>query len=434
MISTALPMQKTAVSRPQIRTVASPVDRPWAVKMLISVMKFAEGIGLPKYEVSPDAMLRQVSRKMGRDWQDRSFEEPLRILAQSLNEEADLHPLGSALMVSSSKMFLKNRLLLEHAWRQNPAALSAPVRQPLYVIGLPRTGTTLLYNLLCQDPTGRPLMGWETFMPAPEVGRNGRALRDRRRKQSGQVVRGLNWMAPRLKAVHELVADGPEECTWLLHNSFLSPSFLLQAHIPTYAKYVISRSREDWRRVYTEYANALRLLQQGSSAHHWVLKSPAHQVGLAGLLDVIPNACVVQTHREPKQVIGSCCSLFSVVRKIYSDRVCDQTLGPEVLDNLHTAVTKAMEARDEQPHRFFDVRFDQLLSDPIGTVKRIYDHFRYPFDPRMETGMQRWLAENPQGKHGKHRYDLAQFGLTEDDVETEFSDYRMRYEAVTARF
>jgi hypothetical protein len=275
------------------------------------------------------------------------------------------------------------------------------------------------------------LKGWESFFPVAETNKDGRKVKDRRQSRGKRFVWAMNRMAPRLKSVHDLVADGPEECTWLLHNSFLSGSLILQARIPTYSRYVKSRAREDWQRVYTEYGNTLKLLQHNSSASHWVLKSPAHQMGMAGLLDVIPNACVVQTHRDPKQVIGSCCSLFSIVRAVYSDHVYDEVLGPEVLDHLQLAVQRAMEARDERPDRFFDVSFQQLVQDPIGTVRRIYEHFQYPFDPKMEAGMQRWLKANPQGKHGKHRYDLAQFGLTEDQVEQSLGDYWEQSEAAT---
>jgi len=400
----------------------SHVDRRFAIACINATMRLAERAGWYRGEIQPRRIMDKLRAQTGLDWRDRSFEEPLNVLADSWNNEADLHPVGRMLMAMSTKVFLRNRLLLEAAWEANPAALDVPVRRPLFVIGLPRTGTTLLYNLLCQDPQGRPLQGWESFFPVADRGRDGRPVADGRRKRCRSFVWHINRMAPRLKSVHELVADGPEECTWLLHNSFLSTSQFLQARVPTYARYVKSRPRDDWRRVYVDYANALRHLQHDSAASHWVLKSPAHQHGLAGLLDVIPNACVVQTHRDPQQVIGSCCSLFSVVRGVYSDQVYDEILGPEVLDHLQLAVRRAMEARDERPERFFDVGFKQLVEDPIGSVRRIYDHFGYAFDPQMEVGMRRWLKENPQGKHGKHHYDLAQFGLTAEQVQQSMGD------------
>lgn len=428
-------MMTNVLSSPAVKVVVKPpemkahVDRRFVIALLNATMRLAERAGWYHGDVQLRPIMDKLRGLTGLEWRDRSFEEPLNVLIDSLNNEARLHPVGQMLMSACTKLFLRNRLLLESAWEENPAALAVPVRQPLYVIGLPRTGTTLLYNLLCQDPQCRPLNGWESFFPVAEKRKDGRAVKDRRRQRGKLFVWHMNRMAPRLKSVHELVADGPEECTWLLHNSFLSGSLLLQARIPTYARYVKSRPRDDWRRIYAEYGNTLKLLQQNSSASHWVLKSPAHQLGLAGLLDVIPNACVVQTHRDPQQVIGSCCSLFSIVRAVYSDHVYDEVLGPEVLDHLQLAVRRAMEARDERPERFFDVGFKQLVEDPIGAVRRIYDHFGYEFHPQMETGMRRWLKDNPQGKHGKHRYDLAQFGLCEDQVQQSMGDYWDRAQA-----
>jgi hypothetical protein len=400
-------------------------DRTPGVRCFNWLARGAEALGL-KFRIDVDRMLQNVRKRTGLEPIDQRFQEPLRLLADALNDEAHLHPFGRIMMSFGLRLFLQNRICLEHAWKSRPELLETPVRRPLYVIGLPRTGTTLLYNLLCQDPRGRPLMGWESLFPiAPPRGP------DRRRVRGRRFVARLNRLAPRLKAVHEFVSDGPEECTWLLHNSFLSGSFLLQARIPTYADYLKALPREAWRRVYAEYAQTLQLLQHDSAGRHWVLKSPAHQVGLAALMDVIPDACIVQTHRDPRKVIPSCCSLFSVVRGLYSDDVCDRTLGEEVLDELDIALTRAMAARDERPDRVFDVRFERLMDDPVGTVKSIYRRFGYDYDPRMDDAMRRWLRDNPQGKHGKHAYSLEQFGLTEQRVAEVFGGYQRRYESIT---
>jgi hypothetical protein len=295
----------------------------------------------------------------------------------------------------------------------------------LYVIGLPRTGTTLLYNLLCQDPNCRPLMGWESFFPVREPGLKGRPpKRDTRKESGGSLVRRVDRLAPRLKSVHELVSDGPEECTWLMNSTFVSPGLVLQARMPSYEVYLRSLASETWRDVYGRYADTLKLLQQDSAADHWVLKSPAHLMGLNELLDVIPDACVVQTHRNVTKVIGSCCSLFSVVRGIYSDHVCEETLGPEVVEHLRFGVMRGLEARRDKADRICDIGFEPLVKDPIGTVRRIYERFGYPYDPKMEAGMQKWLKENPQGKHGSHKYELSQFGLTDSHVRHAFAEYQ----------
>jgi hypothetical protein len=419
--ATLISPQRPATAKNAIRRP----DRGPILRCFNWLARGAESLGC-KFRIDVERMLHNVRRRTGFEPADRRFLEPLQILANSLNEEANLHPFGRIMMSFGLRLFLQNRVCLEQAWRARPEVLEKPLQKPLYVIGLPRTGTTLLYNLLCQDPRCRPLMGWESLFPvAPPRGP------DRRQQQGRRFVARINRLAPRLKAVHEFVSDGPEECTWLLHNSFISGAFLLQARIPSYADYLRDLPRDAWRRVYAEYAQTLQLLQHDSPGRHWVLKSPAHQVGLAALMDVIPEACVVQTHRDPRKVIASCCSLFSVVRGIYSDDVCDGTLGEEVIDHLDNALRRAMAARDERPDRVFDVRFEHLMDDPIGTVRTIYRRFGYEYDPAMDDRMRRWLAENPQGKHGKHSYDLKQFDLTEERVAAVFGDYQRQYESLT---
>lgn len=395
------------------------------MRLVNGVLGGLERAGLFRVSIRPERLQAKLRRKTGLDWQNCSFEEPLRILTNSLNGEAELHPFGRVLMTIALKWFLQNRLFLEHAWREKPEILSAPVRRPLYVIGLPRTGTTLLYNLLCQDPNCRPLMGWESFFPIRSPALKGRRPQRDTRKATGiRVVRRLNKWAPRLKSVHELVADGPEECTWILNSTFVSPGLTLQARMPSYEAYLRSLPSESWRGVYTHYADTLKVLQQDSAASHWVLKSPAHLMGLNELLDVIPDAHVVQTHRDVTKVIGSCCSLFSVVRGIYSDRVCEETLGPEVVEQLKFGVMRGLTARQDKSDRICDIGFEALVKDPIGTVKRIYERFGYPYDPQMEAGMRQWLKDNPQGKHGSHKYELSQFGLTETHVRDSFAEYQ----------
>ena len=400
-------------------------DRPLGIRAFNHISRFCERFG-GKPGIDGDRLLERVERRSGLDWGDRWFLEPYRVLTQAMNNEAELHPLGRIIMSVSLDLFLQNRIRLNHAVQTHPEQIAPPLERPLYVIGLPRTGTTLLYNLLCQDPQCRPLMGWESLYPIRTA-----RFWDRRRARGRRFESLLNRMAPRLKSVHEFVSDGPEECTWLLHSTFVSSAYVLQAKMPTYAQYLADLSPEIWHKVYTDYANTLKLLQAGTPGRHWVLKSPAHQVALSALMDVVPNASIVQTHRDPKKMIGSCCSLFSIVRGIYSDAVRDRELGDEVLKNLESTLDRAMTAREERPERFYDVSFEQLMQDPIAVVKRIYHRFGYDYDRRMEDGMRRWLAANPQGKHGKHAYDLEQFGLTEQRVDDTFGDYQQRYEAAT---
>ncbi len=408
----------------QVQTGSRPPKRPWEVRLLNGTLRFLERIGLRTFQLDVDRLIRAAQRETGLDFSERSFEAPLRVLVQSMRDEGRLNPYGRICLFYGIIHSLKCRLWLELERREHPEVFREPVRRPLYVIGLPRTGTTLLYNLLCQDPQGRPLLGWESMMPVAPRSRRGKPVRDYRLDLANGIERGMQRVAPQLKAVHEFSTDGPEECTWLLHSTFLSPSYLIQANLPSYYEYLGRLSREECRGAYRLYAQMLQWLQSESAATHWVLKSPVHLSSLGPLLDVIPDACIVQTHRDPLKVIGSCCSMYSVVRRIYSDDVDDHQLGQDLLPGLAGVAALARQTRQEYPAQIMDVEYDALVQDPLGTVRRIYDRFGYPFDPRMEAGIQRWLTEHPQGKHGVHRYDLAQFGLTEAQVRDAFAASR----------
>jgi hypothetical protein len=361
------------------------------------------------------------------DFGDESFVEPLRVLLESFEEDAELTPLGRLMIRLNCVYYALSRLRVRHALKAIPEIPGQPVRRPVFVVGLPRTGTTLLHNLLCQDPSGRPLLLWEGFQPAPDPHlRPGK--KDPRVRQARRLVWLTDRLAPQLRTVHPLGAEEPEECTQLLLCSFLTPAFLLLGRVSGYADWLRGQTPDDVRRTYEDYRSQLQLLQWGGPDGHWVLKSPAHSFGLDAILSLFPDAAVIQTHRNLAQVLPSACSLFGIVRGVYSDAVDPLQLGPELARRLHQGlIDPALRAREAHPGRVFDVSYDALVRDPLGTVRAIYAHFGREMDPEMGPRMERWLAANPANKHGKHHYDLAQFGLTREAVDREFADYQERF-------
>lgn len=354
------------------------------------------------------------------DWGDERFHEPLRVLVQSLEEEAELTPLGRFFMKRNLRHFAANRLWTRQYLKNHPEAREQPLPRPLFVIGLPRTGTTLLYNLLCQDSSRRPLRLWEALQPAPSVD-VASGKRDFRRIKARLTVHALNsWGAPKLRSVHALDSDGPEECTVLLLNTFISPAFHILGNIPSYIAWLRDRGRELKPWVYEEYRTYLQVLQHQGRHAAWILKSPAHSFGLHALLTVFPDACVVQTSRDPQQVIPSACSLFALLHGLYSDSVDCRRLGPEILQLMAELEQVAREDTVRNPARVYPIEYGALMSDPIGAVRAIYHHFDLPLEDGMEQRMREWLARNPANKHGAHQYDLEQFGLTIADLKRVF--------------
>jgi hypothetical protein len=375
--------------------------------------------------LSMDDILAAARRRTGlTDWGDERFLEPMRVLLASLEDEARLNPLGRLFMRLNLRHFVGNRLLVRQYLKDHPEALDKPVTRPLFVVGLPRTGTTLLHNLLCQDPTRRAPLFWELLQPAPAPGR-----RDRRPPVARRLVHFLDrWGAPQLRTVHTLHADGPEECTCLLFNTFVNPAFFLFGDVSGYIDWLRGRGRELLPWAYEEYRTYLQVLQCQGRRAAWVLKSPVHAFALDALLQVFPDACVVQTHRDMNEVLPSACSLFAIMQGLYSDDVDARRLGPAVAESLRMHLDSYTErARDLDSTRVLDVAYRALLADPTGTVRGIYRHFNLDESEAMEQGMRRWLAENPANKHGVHRYDLEQFGLSRQQVERLFGPYQEQF-------
>jgi hypothetical protein len=372
-----------------------------------------------------DEILDAARRRTGlTDWGDERFLGPMRVLLASLEDEARLNSLGRLFLRLNFRHFICNRLWVRQYLKDHAEALAEPVSQPLFVVGLPRTGTTLLHNLLCQDSTRLAPLFWEVLQPAPAPGR-----RDRRRQMARRLVTFLDrWGAPQLKTVHSLDADAPEECTCLFFNTFVSPAYFLFGDVPSYIAWLRGPGRDLLPWAYEEYRIYLQVLQHQGRRAAWVLKSPVHAFALDALLHVFPDACVVQTHRDMNEVLPSACSLFAIMQGLYSDDVDGRRLGPAVAESLRMHLDSyADKARELDSSRVLDVSYRSLVADPAGTVRSIYHHFGLEMSEAMEQGMTRWLAENPANKHGIHRYDLEQFGLTRQDVERMFGLYQQQF-------
>jgi hypothetical protein len=358
------------------------------------------------------------------DGGDESFHQPLRVLLQSCEADARLSPLGRLMMRFICTHHVKTRLRLHQVFTALPSIRERPIRRPLFIVGLPRTGTTLLHRLLCQDRRARPLLLWEALEPAPPPDLKA-GKPDPRVKRARQFVSlTVRHGAPALQQVHPMDPEGPEECTFLLFNTFRTPAFALNGCVSGYLQWLRGRADQDAPVVYEEYRRQLQLLQGDDPAGHWVLKSPVHGWGLDALLRLFPDACVIQTHRDMNEVVPSVCSLFALSRGLYSDDVDCRSLGAEIPPFLaHDLVAPMVKARAAHPGRVFDVHYSSLVRDPLAAVGAIYDRFGLSPDEGMQERMRQWLAGNPADKHGKHCYDLEQFGLSAREIEKWFGGY-----------
>ena len=358
------------------------------------------------------------------DFGDESYLAGLRTLLGAYDREARLTPTGRAMVTQELIGILRNRLAVQRAFAERPAILEAEVRRPIFVLGLPRTGTTALHHLLGQDPANQVLEFWLAASPRPrpprETWTGEPAFQDAER-----FLEAMYEADPSLKAIHLMTADGPEECRHLLQQTFTDDTFECNSTIPSYAAWY---ARQDMRPSYARHRDVLKLVGSTTPERRWVLKYPAHMRHLSALLQIYPDACIVQTHRDPARVLPSLSSLITGWRGLYEDAPDARAIASWQLELWASTLERAMAVRRAQdPARFFDLHFREVVVDPVGAVGRMYAHFGLELDEKAERKLHAWHAANPQGKHGEHRYSAVEFGLTPGSMAERLAAYRQHF-------
>jgi len=374
---------------------------------------------------SEEALLDAARRATGLDdFGTGAWRTHFRTLLQCYDAESKLTDAGLGMVQGEITGALCARLACEAAWKRDPSVLRHEIRRPVFILGLPRSGTTALHWLLAQDPANQVLEYWIAGAPRP---RPPRALWEAE-PAFQTAIEVLKWVYdtdPGLKAIHLMEADGPEECRHLFVQSFLDHTFDSNATIPSYTTYF---EAQDMHAAYERHRDVLKLVGSTAPDQRWVLKYPAHMRELDVLLDVYPDACIVQTHRDPAKVLPSICSLVTGWRSLYEGSADALAIGAWQLDLYASMIERAMEVRARSdPAQFHDFSFGELVADPVGAILRMYDHFGFAASPEAERRMRAWIAANPQGKHGGHKYTLAQFGLTPGAIRERFARYAERF-------
>jgi len=382
----------------------------WPIRAFNGIGLLARKAGLAR-PLTPERVWRDAQLLSGVSKAADDEVEGLPVLTSSLNRQAELHTFGRFLFRIVLANLGRNHLEVRDYLEKHPEAARQEITRPVFVLGLPRTGTTLVHKLLALNPEARPLMIHETFWPAPQV-RGIWRKRDCRRGDVRMVERLMRRFVRGLDEVHPMRADEPEECTWLMANTFTCSVFALLGRVPDYVAWLSGLDRPRWERVYRDYRRQLQVLQDQSSGGYWVLKSPVHMFSLPALLSVFPDARVVQMHRDPLAVVPSCCSLFAVVRSAFSNAIHPQLIGHELVPLLCEMVRRARSCGDER--QILHVQYTDLVRDKLGTIRRIHDHFGLAFSPAAEARLLEYEAQDRY--RSTHRYDLAQFGLDPDDV------------------
>jgi hypothetical protein len=349
---------------------------------------------------------------------DDNYLEALSVLLESYRRDSDFTELGSKM----SRFFVRNalvaRLLSEASWKQYPQHVDVPVERPIFVTGLPRTGTTALHRLLCGDPRHQGLELWLAEFPQPRPPRETWpdnpvfAQLDARFKKAHDENPGYTGL-------HYMTADEVEECWQLLRQSLHSVSYETLAHVPTYSQWL---AEQDWTKPYQRHRKNLQLIGLNDPEKRWVLKNPSHLFALDALFATYPDALVIQCHRPAETIMASMCSLAQHTTAGWSNTFVGETIGADSLETWSRGLERFNAVRREHdPAQFYDVDYFELIRDPIRTVETIYTSFGIEMTEEARAAIQRTDEESKQGPRApKHTYSLSDYGLTEEQVKERF--------------
>lgn len=381
---------------------------------------------------SPSAMMRAAEEATGlSDWGRDIFKRPFEVLIDDLNSTAKLTPIGAER--AHRRLFdnLCTRLKVAADRKRFPEIAKEKIERPIFVIGLPRAGTTFFHNMLSADPVNRSPLTWEIMYPSPPPEEETYET-DPRIAQATEAMEFEGFMAPDLLAIHPFDSRRPEECNFLWELSFLTVNYAAWWDVPNYNKFVYST---DFTVVYEEEREILQLLQSRRRRDRWVLKTPAHIAWMDELAAVFPDALFVQCHRDPAKIIPSLSNNLTVWRKTFSDSVKPSDFG--MMEHQAEGLRKlaAMRNRPGVGERFYDAHYLDVQRDPVGVLRGGYDKFGIDFTLQREASVRAWMEEDraSHAKAPKHAYALQDFGLDLEKIDRVYADYYADFKVAKER-
>jgi hypothetical protein len=371
-----------------------------------------------------DELIEEAQRATGLErFDSNSFREGLDVIVADVNQGAERPPELLARLRYGLVKALSDRLKITAALEARPELLERPTPRPVFVFGIPRTGTTLLNNLLAADPNRRSPLKWELDDPVPpptadELYTGPRAL------AALEMDRKMQEAAPSASKYYRGSATYPHECVWILAHDFRTLMWESAGKMPLYREWYFAA---DATPAY-EYHKKFLQLHQADAPGIWNLKMPSHILNIETLLKIYPDARLVWTHRDPYAATGSLCSLIKLGHQAYMGKVDYEWLGENYSWQTAEHARRGMASRDViGEDRIIDVQYADMIRDPMGTMRTLYKALGDELTPEAEAGMRGWVDDNPQDKFGRHEYKLAEFGLTKEKLEPMFAEYLRRY-------
>ena len=399
------------------------IQRTQLLNGINTVGKALKTVGLDPFRLDADEILAKAAKKAGYKTSLPVAEEGIRRMVKSVNEEARPNAFGSLAVKRLIERSLYGRYKVEEYLALHPEIERQPIDQPVFIIGMPRTGTTILHALLHQDPAHRSPLAWECLLPypphTPETFEDNDQL-DTIRKEFSQLFR----LVPDFLRKHYMAADSPQECLGIDALDFNTFQLSAQLYVPSYMDWIAHGA--DRLATMRFHKRFLQYLQSGGvKGDRWLLKSPVHLMRLPELFEVYPDAKIIMTHRDPTNVVTSTASLISSVRSLYSDHEDPFVTGKEQLDiwSLYFRRFLASRLKLGKEDQIIDLKFDDFARDQVGTVKKIYNHFGWELSDMALVHFEEFLVQNPKDKNGVHYYTPETFGLSREQINREFIEY-----------
>ncbi|MBB3046811.1 hypothetical protein FHR99_001047 [Litorivivens lipolytica] len=406
----------------------SSIKRPFPIAAFNTAGKLLRKLGF-KRELRADELMQLAMQKRGlHDFGGTDFIPALEHLCNSLENEAELNTFGRVIARSSLLNLLQRRLDIVDYGKQHPEVQHQKIVRPVFIAGMPRTGTTILFELLSQDSNHRFPISWEVECPVPPATEEQR-FNDPLIEQVNDQFDQVEKLVPGFKAIHEMGATLPQECVAILASHFMSEQWIVSYNMPEFRRWLM---QQDFTGAYKWHKRCLQLMQSGfGEGKRWLLKTPPHVGYLETILKVYPDACIIQTHRDPMQVLASLSSLTASLRSLASDHIDPVAIGRDEVENWQLYLQRGMEARtrlaDKHSQQFFDIRFEDILERPLAVIESMYRYFGFEFSDELKQKMQNYLDNRPRDKHGRHDYQADDYGLDQDNDGALFADYRKRY-------
>jgi len=385
-----------------------------------------EALGLRLPSLTPEAVIAAAVRRAGDgELGGDSFREPLERYLSAAREEAQLNTFGRLAVREMLVSSLANRIALAGWAREHPKVRDERIEQPWVIVGLPRTGTSLLSILLGLDPASRPLLHWEAAQPIPPP-TLASAAEDPRIARNAREIGRLVGLNPALAAMHPFGATIAQECVALFMYDVRTLGVETQAYVPSYGRWL---QQCDMAPAYAQHKLALQALQSAQPTERWVLKTPNHLWCLETLLACYPDARIIWTHRDPGVVVTSLASLVNTLQRMFTHRRDPGLVAEEWRGKARHAIRSGMAFDGANSEGWCcHVRYPELVADAIGAVHAIYAHFGDTVTPLHARRMEVWLRDGPQRAFGRHVYDPGDFGWSYDGLAEDSRDYRERYD------